>query len=121
MKIAKLKIYEGVVRGGASGEHTQIPKGNAKQIRGTVIEANMSYGFRCSLELLLHNSKVKYVLAKEGGVPRIDIGEKVIIHLEYHSSETVAAVQIIRDNQAIFRVIFSEEEFRNGSHHYHFG
>jgi hypothetical protein len=126
MEIALLKTLRGNIDGGASGEHTNLDKGiHQPQIRGVVTYSSLRLA---TTPLEEHKSSVLTIKVNgkkcviRGHSLRIDVGEEVIIHIqdEYNDPPTVLALQIVKNNNVIFRMIFYSQNFRHGSTNYRF-
>lgn len=126
MKIANLRRYVGRINGGASGRWTKEKcefHGAVERGRVTFSSLQLSennYGgsvlqiLEPSLTIKVNDKTFKI---RAHGVPRINVGEEVIIH---HMGEDVEALQIVDGEIVFFRMQAPEKEFRYGSRHYVF-
>ncbi len=115
MKINKVVLSVGQINGGASGEWTELSGGEVNEVRGIVKSSTMTlYSGGSKVQLMI--GRKTYELSATA-IPRIDVGEEVILHLD---GDTVVAFQVIRDEEVVFRCLLPQERFRHGSRSYAF-
>lgn len=117
MKIAQVARFEGYINGGASGEHRLDPNGLVFGAIGRVSSATMWCGGDSAESKLLIVVDGEEVELCGSGLPRIDVGEDVVVHQD---EEEIVAIQVIKDGEAIFRLMMPGEGFRHGSTSYEF-
>lgn len=120
MNIARLEILEG--KAAASNNHWSEPKGVAQEVRGIIEEVSLDPNV---FDLKVSGKAYKICAADLGNaktfsIPRIDVGEEVILHLHPSETDTIVAIQIIKGNLSVFRVILVSNRHRDGSLHYYF-
>ena len=117
MKIAKVvKIYSVCVDGGgASGkwEEKEVHFEPEDVIQGVVefsetvnFYNDLGSNFSSSSTLSLVIKNKKYKVCGLGGLPRVDVGEEVIVHTSGHE---IKALQIVRNGKVVSRFIFNPE------------
>jgi hypothetical protein len=118
MRIARLERFRGKVIG--AGIWATESDGIVKETRGEITESTLRVGGPRPSEppestLTLHIDKKKFVLTGVG-LPRLDVGEEVILHKD---EGDVVAIQVIRGDKAVFRSLLPKS-FRYGVYSYKF-
>ena len=135
MSISKMIILVGNVNGGASGVHTDVDGGECHEIRGKVEKSTLLLGKwdMPSSTLVLQVGGHEYKL-EGAGLPRINVGEEVILHskeslewLEQHVfpqypsvDYSIVGLQVISDGESIFRLVLPNSAFSHGIARYAF-
>jgi hypothetical protein len=122
VKITQVARFTGYINGGASGTHRADPAGIVFGTVGKVSSVTMKCGggfFRGASPngILILVVGVKEIRLNAIGLPRIDVGEEVMVH---EDEDHVVAIQVIRNGEAIFRFLMPQENFRHGSLSYRF-
>lgn len=115
MKIASLKKFRYENDGGDWGcKFVGIVKCSRGKITESTLQAGTEESPKSILTLRVNTKKVKLFAV---GLPRLDVGEEVIIHKD---DGEVVAIQVIRGDEVIFRFLMPQEKIRYGSIAYWF-